>query len=111
MAFTESSSNGQLNSTTPVTIVASPSASTRRLVRNITIYNADTAAVVLTVKAVFNATSSIIWSGTLQIGDTWVAGAEDFYVLDATNKSITAVLGGAVATIQPWYTSAWGDST
>lgn len=33
------------------------------------------------------------------------------FVLDATNKTITGVLGGTVATNQPEFTAAWADDT
>lgn len=111
MAFTESSTNGQLNGATPVTIVSAPGSNVRRLVRNITIQNADTASVTLTVKFVNNATTSVLWSGTLSVGDTIVFGQEDFLVLDTTSKSITAVLGGAPATTQPYYNTFWADAS
>lgn len=111
MAFTEGGSNGALNGGTPVTIVAAPGAATRRLVRLINIANRDTAAVTLTVTLVVAAgTNSILVSAMqLQPGDQLVY--DEVVVLDTTNKSITAVLGGAISTNQPDYITTWGDAT
>ena len=70
-AFTEGSSDGALNGTSSVTIVASPASSTRRLVKTIYISNTDTASVTLTVSYNDNATLRQIAKVTLQVGDTW----------------------------------------
>ena len=43
-AFTEGSSDGALNGSTQVTLVASPTSSTRRLIKTIYIANIDTVA-------------------------------------------------------------------
>lgn len=69
--FTEGASDGVLNGTTDVTIVASPAASTRRLVKDIRIENRDTAAVTLNIKYDNNATQRTIAGVTLGVGDTW----------------------------------------
>ena len=70
-AFTEGSNDGALNGTNSVTLVAAPAASTRRVVKNITIYNKDTAAVTITVSFNNNSTLRNIAKVTLQVGDTW----------------------------------------
>ena len=77
-AFTEGSTDGALNGTSSVTLVAAPAASTRRVVKNITIYNKDTAAVTITVSFNANSTLRNIAKVTLQVGDTWtVDGSYD----------------------------------
>jgi hypothetical protein len=111
MAFTEGSTDGTLNSTTPVTLVAAPAASTRRVVKCINVQNRDTVAVTLTVNYVSAGGTRQIWKGTLSVNDTIVFGEEDLYVLDATTKSITGVLAGAITTSQPDYVSTWADVT
>jgi hypothetical protein len=112
MAFTEGANDGALNGEAAVTIVAAPGASARRLVRSITICNVDTADVVVTVRYVNNASTRIIWSGTLEVGDTWQWGDDgSVIVLDTTTKSITAVMGGAAATTNPDFTAGYGDAT
>jgi len=70
-AFTEGSSDGVLNGSTQVTLVASPAASTRRLVKTIYIENNDTVANTITVTYNNNGTLRIIVKVTLQVGDTW----------------------------------------
>lgn len=68
--FTEGSNDGTLNSTTPVTIVAAPAASTRRIIKSITIMNRDTAAVVVTLNLVSAGGTRQIVKVTLAVGDT-----------------------------------------
>ena len=87
-AFTEGSTDGALNDTSSVTLVASPGASTRRVIKNITIYNKDTAAVTITVSFNNNSTLRNIVKVTLAVGDTWtIDGAYD------TNGSLKQTLG------------------
>jgi hypothetical protein len=70
-AFTEGSTDGALNGTSQVTLVAAPAASTRRLVKTVYIENKDTAAVTLTITYNNNATLRNIAKVTLAVGDTW----------------------------------------
>jgi hypothetical protein len=70
-AFTEGSSDGALNGTSSVTVVASPASSTRRLIKTIYISNTDTAQVTLIVSYNDNSTLRQIAKVTLQVGDTW----------------------------------------
>lgn len=69
--FTEGSSDGALNGTSQVTIVAAPAASTRRTIKSITIENRDTAAVTVTLSYNNNSTLRTIAKVTLAVGDTW----------------------------------------
>ena len=87
-AFTEGSTDGALNGTSSVTLVAAPASSTRRVVKNITIYNKDTAAVTITVSFNNNSTLRNIAKVTLAVGDTWTLdGAYD------TNGALKQTLG------------------
>ena len=87
-AFTEGSTDGALNGTSSVTLVAAPASSTRRVVKNVTIYNKDTAAVTITVSFNNNSTLRNIAKVTLAVGDTWTLdGAYD------TNGSLKQTLG------------------
>ncbi len=54
--YTPISSNGVTNSPTPVTLVAAPGSSTQRVVKYLSIYNADTANATVTVRYNDNAT-------------------------------------------------------
>lgn len=69
--FTESASDGALNGVTSVTLVSAPAASTQRVIKSITIQNADTAAVTVTLSYNNNATLRTIVKVTLAVGDTW----------------------------------------
>ena len=70
-AFTEGATDGALNGTNSVTLVAAPASSTRRAIKTITIQNRDTAAVTVTVSYNNNSTLRTIAKVTLQVGDTW----------------------------------------
>jgi hypothetical protein len=70
-AFIEGASDGALNGTSAVTLVAAPGASTRRVIKTITIENKDTATVTLTISYNNNGTLRTIAKVTLNIGDTW----------------------------------------
>ena len=87
-AFTEGASDGALNGTSSVTLVAAPGSSTRRVIKNITIENKDTAAVTLTISYNNNGTLRTIAKVTLNVGDTWTTdGTFD------TNGSLKQTLG------------------
>lgn len=87
-AFTEGATDGALNGTNSVTLVAAPASSTRRAIKTITIQNRDTAAVTVTVSYNNNSTLRTIAKVTLQVGDTWTTdGSFD------TNGSLKQVIG------------------
>jgi hypothetical protein len=94
-AFTEGSSDGVLNGTTQVTLVASPAASTRRLIKTIYIENNDTVANTITVTYNNNGTLRNIVKVTLAVGDTWSTdGTTD------TNGALKQTLGTVSLTTQ-----------
>ncbi len=70
-ALTEACNAGNTNSTTEVTVVAAPAASTRRVIRNLTVYNADTAAITVTVSLAIDAARYPLFTFTLAAGATW----------------------------------------
>ena len=79
-AFIEGASDGALNGTSAVTLVAAPGSSTRRVIKTITIENKDTAAVTLTISYNNNSTLRTIAKVTLNVGDTWTTdGTFDTY--------------------------------
>lgn len=67
----EGSTNIALNSTTPVTLVAAPAASTRRIIKDIYVENKDTVSVVLTVMYNNNGTTYNVEKITLSPGQSW----------------------------------------
>ena len=69
--FVEGSSDGQLNGTSQVTMVAAPAASTRRLIKSIFIENNDTAPVTIIVTLNNSGTLRNIQKVTLAVGDNW----------------------------------------
>ena len=86
--FTESASDGALNGVTSVTLISAPAASTQRVIKSITIQNADTAAVTVTLSYNNNATLRTIVKVTLAVGETWTTdGTFD------TNGSLKQTLG------------------
>jgi len=73
--FTEGASDGTTNSTTTVTMVASPAASTRRVIKSIYIQNTDTAQVTVTVGYYNGTNTRVLAKVILNIGDTWTTDA------------------------------------
>ena len=71
--LTEGASDGALNGTSLVTLVAAPAASTRRVIKWITIQNKDTAPVTVTISYANSSgsTSRQIAKVTLAVNDTW----------------------------------------
>jgi hypothetical protein len=73
--FTEGASDGALNGTSTVTMVLSPAASTRRVIKSIYIQNTDTVQATVTV-GYYNGTSTrVLAKVTLNVGDTWTTEA------------------------------------
>lgn len=108
--LTPKSNDGITTGTTPVTLVAAPASSTQRLVRTITVFNADTEARIVTLRYVSASGTRILTKQTLQPDETLVwGGASEHLVLDDTTKSITAVLDSAPATTQLDWTSHYAD--
>lgn len=69
--FTEGANDGAFNGTSQVTLVSAPAASTRRVIKSLTIENRDTAAVTITISYNNNSTLRSIARVTLAVGDTW----------------------------------------
>jgi len=109
MGFTEGANDGTFNSTTDVTIVSAPGASTRRVIKSITVQNKDTAAVTVILLYDNNGTQRQIGKWTLDPDDTLIYN--DVLVLDATTKTIKGKLTGAVAANQPEFTATYGDAS
>ena len=71
--FTEGSTDGILNGVTAVTLVGSPAASARRIIKSIAIQNRDTAPVTITLNYINGAASRNIVKVTLAVNDTWTS--------------------------------------
>lgn len=68
-AFTADMSSGATNSTTAVTWVGSPAAATKRQVKQLSLFNADTASIVATVRIVDGGTNRTVAKITLAPGE------------------------------------------
>lgn len=112
MAFTPASNDGVTTGTTPVTVIAAPSASTQRLCRTVTVFNNDTAARVVTLRYVSAGGTRILVKQTLQPDESLVWGGNgEHLIIDTTGKSITMILDSAPATNQLDWTSHYSDLT
>ena len=69
--FTEGQKDGTLNGTTAVTVVAAPGASTRRVIKEVIVYNDDDAEITLTFRLNNNGSYRNLSTKTLTPGDTW----------------------------------------
>lgn len=70
---------------TAITIIAAPAAATSRQVKYLSLYNIDTAAVIVTVQVNNNGTLRIVWRGTLAVGDNlFYLDGIGWKVLDST---------------------------
>lgn len=83
---TPGSSDGTLNGTTPVTVVAAPAASTRRMVKEINVYNRDSANVTFYVKYVSGGTR-FLKKVTLAVDEVFTIEAN----FDSTGAIKTAI--------------------
>lgn len=103
MAFTEGSSDGALNGTTEVELVAAPSGSDRKLVRNVIFYNADDAPVTITLRFKNGGSTRVLATFTLAVGDSYIYGGNqgEILILDSTSKSLAAVMSGAASSTNP----------
>ena len=111
MAFTEGNNYGFFNDANDVTIVAAPGADTQRIIKTITIYNADTASVTVTlqIKDAGGGNDYVIFKQTLAVGETIIFN--DVIVLDETDETVEGYLGGAVTLNQPHYTAHYADNS
>src|ERR1041385_7006612 len=89
--FTPGKTTTASNNTSTVTIVAAPAASTQREVHSINIYNADTAAAIITVRENDSSTLRILVKITLSVGDTLnFTHANGWCVIDTNGNVKTA---------------------
>lgn len=93
-SLTEGSTDGALNGTTPITLVAAPASSTRRVIKSISIQNKDTASVTLTISYDNNGTARQLAKVTLAANDTWTTDG----VYDTNGNLKTSASGGGTVT-------------
>lgn len=70
-SFTEGSLDGVLAGAAQVTVVSSPAAATRRIIKEITIHNRDTAPVTLTIRFIDGANQRVLQTVSLGVSETF----------------------------------------
>lgn len=101
--FTPGSANGATNSTTAVTMVAAPAASTQRQVKLLTIYNGDTVSETVTVQYNANGTLRPIVKAILPVGYSLLyTDGHGFVVTDVNGAIQTSSSGSAPSDAQYW---------
>lgn len=85
--FIEAPNTGVLNGTTPVTVVAAPASSTRRLINEIIIFNKDSVPITVELHYIDGANTRTIWHGVIPAnGHRCMEG-----VFDASGALLTGV--------------------
>lgn len=111
ITLTPNSADGVLSGVSEVTLVPAPSGGVnRRLVRWVSIHNADTKKVELFVYLANGASRRRMFYGNLDPGDTFHLDSNDVIPLDG-DRSVVAKLGAAPTTSQPEWVSGWGDQS
>ena len=92
---TPGTNGGTSNGATPVDLVPAPGASTQRIINGINIYNADTVPQTVTVRFNDNATTRVLKSTTLSVGDTltWSLG-DSWEIIDSSGNVHTTPSSG-----------------
>lgn len=112
-SFTPGSSDGQTNGTTAVTLASAPASGVQRQIKRINIYNADSAAMTVTIRLNNGGTLRTILSVTLQTGERIeYEDSEGFRVFTVTGAvKVTAV----ASTVEPGYIDglvlSWNSAT
>ena len=100
--YTPGSSNGATNGTTELDIVGVPGASTQRQVKLVSVQNADTAAIELSVIYNDNGTQRVMWKGTLAVGDNLLyTDGRGFNLYDSSGQLKTVSVAGSVDGVVP----------
>lgn len=109
MTFAEKSADGVLNGSTAVDVVGVPGSGVTRVIRNVSLYNADTVAHTFTLIYNNNGTLRNLPPFVLDAG----AGADydTIQVLDATTKKLQVKIEGAHTTTAPSFVATYGEVT
>lgn len=83
------SANTQTNSGTAVTVVTGLDSPQAVAVEELSVFNADTGAVTLTVQLKDGSTTRKLWAGSLQVGDTLAYSSTGFKVTDLNGNQKT----------------------
>ena len=107
MAFAEKNLTGVFNGATAVDIVPVPGSSITAVIRNVTIYNADTVTHTFTLIYNDNASLRNLPSFVLNAGES--ADYDTVQVLDATTKKLQGKIEGAHTSVAPTFVANYGN--
>lgn len=108
--FVEGEADGTTNGTTPVTVVATPGASVRRIAKTVTVTNVDTAAAVVVLEKVSSGGTRRLARVPLEPDEHLIWDAPEA-VRSSTSSLIQVRLEGAVTSDELDWTSTWGDAS
>ena len=108
VTLTPTTADGVLNGTIEVTLVPAPSSGIHRLVRWLSIHNADDMVVNLSVFVANGAGRRLVFHADLDPGDTFHLDSNDVVPLDDV-RSMTAKLANAPHSAEPDWVSGWAD--
>lgn len=98
-SYTAGRSLANTNNTTDVDLIAAPAAGAQRVIDYISAYNADTAAITITVKYDASGTDYILWKGTLQTLERLeYENGKGWTITNAAGAQVTAGQAGAAGT-------------
>jgi len=101
---------GVTTGTTPLTIVSAPGGSVYRMVKTITVFNADTIEHNIIIRLTVSGTDYRIAKQTIQPEESFIFGGDgELIVLNATTKSITFTLGEGINDDQLEWTTNYLD--
>jgi len=87
------------NSTTNVTILAAPAASTQRQIKNINIYNAGASVLTLTIVIDVSGVETIVWRDTVPVGKSLTWTDESGWAISSNTSGGGGGGGGAVTDV------------
>lgn len=92
------SGRGSSDGTNDVDVVPAPTSGDYHLVKQLTVYNADTVAQTVTVKIDVSGTDYVLWKGSVAVGATLFYSPESGFaaVASVTNANFLASVGSAV---------------
>jgi hypothetical protein len=107
MTFAEKNATGVFTGSTAVDVVPVPASAHTSVIRNVSVFNADTVAHTFTL--IFNDNASLRNLPPFVLDAGAGADYDTVQVLDATTKKLQAKIEGAHTTTAPTFVANWGD--